>query len=283
MPPYNAGVKLELRGRTLDLGRPRLMGVLNLTPDSFSDGGRYPGVEAALARARTMLAEGADLIDVGGESTRPGAAPVGPDEEKRRVLPVLEALLELDVPVSIDTRKPGVALEALALGAHLLNDVGGLRDGRMVRLAAEYGAPVVIMHSPVNDPQTMMQHARYADVVREVAGFLRHQAEGALAAGVPAVVLDPGFGFGKRLEHNLELLRRLDELAALGHPVLAGLSRKRTIGELTGVEDPAARACGSVGAHLAAVRRGARILRVHDVAAHAQALAVWNAVEARHG
>jgi len=280
VPPYNAGVKLELRGHTLDLERPRLMGVLNVTPDSFSDGGRYPSVEAALARARTMQAEGADLIDVGGESTRPGAAPVSPDEEKRRVLPVLEALLELGIPVSIDTRKPEVAAEALALGAHLLNDVGGLRDGRMVRLAAEYGVPVVIMHSPVNDPQTMMQHARYDDVVREVAGFLRHQAEGALAAGVPAVVLDPGFGFGKRLEHNLELLRRLDELASLGHPVLAGLSRKRTIGELTGVDAPERRVCGSVAAHLAAVARGARILRVHDVAAHAQALAVWNGVEA---
>ncbi|WP_049773600.1 dihydropteroate synthase [Oceanithermus profundus] len=255
------------------------MGVLNVTPDSFSDGGRYLDVESALARARTLKAQGADLIDLGGESTRPGAAPVSASEEKRRLLPVLEAVLELGLPVSIDTRKPEVAAEALALGAHLLNDVGGLRDGRMVRLAAEHQTPVVIMHSPVNDPQTMMQHARYADVVREVAGFLRHQAEGALAAGVPAVVLDPGFGFGKRLEHNLELLRRLDELAALGHPLLVGLSRKRTIGELTGVEAPEHRVCGSVAAHLTAARRGARILRVHDVAAHAEALAVWNAVE----
>jgi dihydropteroate synthase len=272
-------VVLELRDRTLDLDRPRLMGVLNVTPDSFSDGGRYLSVEAALERARALKAEGADLIDLGGESTRPGAAPVSAGEEKRRVLPVLEAVLELDLPVSIDTRKPEVAAEALALGAHLLNDVGGLRDGRMVRLAAAHDAPVVILHSPVNDPQTMMQHARYADVVREVAGFLRHQAESALAAGVPAVVLDPGFGFGKRLEHNLELLRRLEEIVALGHPVLAGLSRKRTIGELTGVDDPARRVCGSVAAHLEAVRRGARLLRVHDVAAHAEALAVWKAVE----
>lgn len=272
-------MKLQLRGRILDLSRPRLMGILNVTPDSFSDGGSYLDVEAALARARTMKAEGADLIDLGGESTRPGAAPVSASEEKRRVLPVLEAVLELGLPVSIDTRKPEVAAEALALGAHLLNDVGGLRDGRMVRLAAEHQTPVVIMHSPVNDPQTMMQHARYADVVREVAGFLRHQAEGALAAGVPAVVLDPGFGFGKRLEHNLELLRRLDPLVDLGHPLLVGLSRKRTIGELTGVEAPERRVCGSVAAHLAAAQRGARILRVHDVAAHAEALAVWNAVE----
>jgi len=272
-------VKLELRGHVLDLSRPRLMAVLNVTPDSFSDGGRYLDAEAALARGRALKDEGADLIDLGGESTRPGAAPVSASEEKRRVLPALEALLELGLPVSIDTRKPEVAREALELGAHLLNDVGGLRDGRMVRLAAEYGVPVVILHSPVNDPQTMMQHARYADVVREVAGFLRHQAENALAAGVPAVVLDPGFGFGKRLEHNLELLRRLDELVALGHPLLAGLSRKRTIGELTGVEPADRRVCGSVAAHLTAARRGARILRVHDVAAHTEALAVWNAVE----
>ena len=270
---------LRLRDLELDLSRPRLMGILNVTPDSFSDGGRYERVEAALARARQMIAEGADLIDVGGESTRPGAAPVAPAEELRRVLPVLEALLPLGVPLSVDTRKPEVAAEALALGVHLLNDVGGLRDGRMAALAARYRVPVVVMHSPVNDPQTMMQHARYGDVVAEVAAFLRRQAESALAAGVPQVVLDPGFGFGKRLEHNLELLRRLDEIAALGHPVLAGLSRKRTVGELTGVEDPAKRVCGSVAAHLAAARRGARILRVHDVAAHAEALAVEWAVE----
>lgn len=255
------------------------MGVLNVTPDSFSDGGRYLDVDAALERARTLKAEGADLIDLGGESTRPGAAPVSVSEEKRRVLPVLEALLGLGLPISIDTRKPEVAREALLLGAHLLNDVSGLRDGRMVRLAAQFEVPAVVMHSPVNDPQTMMQHARYADVVREVTSFLAHQAESALAAGVPQVVLDPGFGFGKLLVHNLELLRRLEEVVALGHPVLVGLSRKRTIGELTAVDPPHRRVCGSVAAHLAAAWRGAHILRVHDVAAHAEALAVWNAVE----
>ncbi|WP_457638211.1 dihydropteroate synthase [Oceanithermus sp.] len=256
------------------------MGILNVTPDSFSDGGRYDRVEAALDRARQMLAEGADLIDVGAESTRPGAAPVPAEEEMRRLLPVLEALLPLGVPLSVDTRKPEVAAEALALGAHLLNDVGGLRDPRMTRLAARYRVPVVIMHSPVDDPQTMMAHAVYDDVVAEVSAFLRRQTEAALAAGVPQVVLDPGFGFGKRLDHNLELLRRLNEIVALGHPVLVGLSRKRTIGELTGVMDPAKRVCGSVAAHLAAIRRGARLVRVHDVAAHAEALAVEWAVEA---
>ena len=270
---------LQLREHALDLERPRIMGILNVTPDSFSDGGRYDRVETALVRARRLLDEGADLIDVGAESTRPGAAPVTADEEMRRLLPVLEAVLPLGAPVSVDTRKPEVAAEALALGAHLLNDVGGLRDALMVELAARYQTPAVIMHSPVNDPQTMMEHAVYGDVVAEVAGFLRRQAEATLAAGVPQVVLDPGFGFGKKLDHNLELLKRLDEIVSLGHPVLAGLSRKRTIGELTGVADPEKRVCGSVAAHLAAVRRGARLLRVHDVAAHVEALAVEWAVE----
>jgi len=272
-------VILRLREHELDLARPRLMGILNITPDSFSDGGRYDRVEAALARARQLKDEGADLIDVGAESTRPGAAPVPAEEELRRLLPVLEAVLPLGLPISVDTRKPEVAAAALALGAHLLNDVGGLRERRMAELAARYQTPVVIMHSPVDDPRTMMEHATYDDVVTAVADFLKRQASAALAAGVPQVVLDPGFGFGKKLEHNLELLKRLDEITALGHPVLAGLSRKRTIGELTGVADPEKRVCGSVAAHLAAARRGARLLRVHDVAAHAEALAVEWAVE----
>ncbi len=255
------------------------MGVLNVTPDSFSDGGRYLTVEAALLQARRMIAEGADLIDLGGESTRPGAQPVPVEEEKRRVLPVLEALLELGVPISIDTRKPEVAAAALELGAHLLNDVTGLRDARMLELAARYRVPVVIMHMPVPDPQTMMQHARYDDVVAEVKAFLARQAARALEAGVPQVVLDPGIGFGKRLEHNLALIRRLDELVALGHPVLLGASRKRMIGELTGVEAPAERVAGTVAAHLYGASRGAHILRVHDVRAHREALAVWEALE----
>lgn len=269
---------LYLREHTLDLSRPRLMGVLNLTPDSFSDGGRYTTLQAALEHARRMVAEGADLLDLGGESTRPGADPVSAEEEKRRVLPVLEALLPLGVPLSIDTRKPEVAAEALALGAHLLNDVTGLRDERMAALAARYSVPAVVMHMPVPDPATMQQHARYADVVGEVRAFLQGQAHQALRAGVPQVVLDPGIGFGKTLEHNLELIRRLDELAALGHPVLLGASRKRFIGALTGVEVAAERVMGTVAAHLFGVSRGARLLRVHDVKAHREALAVWEAL-----
>ncbi|MFN3178722.1 MAG: dihydropteroate synthase [Thermus sp.] len=269
---------LWLRDRSLDLSRPRIMGILNLTPDSFSDGGLYLDPERALERARTLVAEGADLLDLGAESTRPGAEPVPLEEEKRRLLPVLEAVLELGVPVSVDTRKPEVAAEALKLGAHLINDVTGLRDERMMALCARFGVAAVVMHMPVPDPQTMMAYARYGDVVAEVREFLRAQAESALKAGVPQVVLDPGFGFGKLLEHNLALLRRLEEIVALGHPVLVGLSRKRSIGELTGVEEPAKRTLGSVAAHLFAAMKGARILRVHDVAAHREALAVWNAL-----
>jgi len=256
------------------------MGVLNVTPDSFSDGGRFMNVAAALTHAQQLAQQGADIIDIGAESTRPGASPVSAAEEKRRLLPVLEAVLDLGLPISVDTRKPAVAAAALKMGAHLLNDVGGLRDEQMAVLAAEHGAALVVMHTPVNDPRKMMQHARYDDVVSTVAEFLAEQVEKALALGVPEVILDPGFGFGKTTEQNLELLRRLHEIAALGRPLLVGLSRKRTIGELSGVSDPQQRVCGSVAAHLAAVKRGARILRVHDVAAHAQALAVWNAVEA---
>ncbi|MGQ9838009.1 MAG: dihydropteroate synthase [Cyanobacteriota bacterium] len=269
---------LHLRDYTLDLSKPRLMGVLNLTPDSFSDGGRYVMLEAALEQARRMVAEGADILDLGGESTRPGAEPVSVEEEKRRVLPVLEALLPLGVPLSVDTRKPEVAAEALALGAHLINDVTGLRDERMIALAARYEVPAVIMHMPVPDPATMQQHAHYTDVVEEVKAFLQIQAEKALQAGVPQVVLDPGIGFGKTLEHNLDLIRGLDELAALGHPLLLGASRKSLIGTLTGVQVPAERVAGTVAAHLFGVSRGARLLRVHDVKAHREALAVWEAL-----
>ncbi len=254
------------------------MGVLNLTPDSFSDGGLYLDPERALRRAQELVREGADLLDLGAESTRPGAEPVPVEEEKRRLLPVLEAVLPLGVPVSVDTRKPEVAEEALKMGAHLLNDVTGLRDERMIALCARYGVGAVVMHMPVPDPKTMMEHAQYGDVVEEVLSFLETQATKALRAGVPQVVLDPGFGFGKRLEHNLALLKNLRRFAETGHPLLVGLSRKRTIGELTGVEDPRERVFGTLAAHLYAVAQGAHILRVHDVRAHREALRVWEAL-----
>ncbi len=272
-------MKLDLRGRTLVLDRPRLMGIVNLTPDSFSDGGRFLDPGTALDHARRLLAEGADIIDLGAESTRPGADPVSPEEERRRLLPVLEAVLDLGAPVSVDTRKPEVAEEALRLGAHMVNDTSGLADPRIAEVAARFGAPLVVMHTPDPDPRRMMDAARYLDVVAEVRAFLLRRARRAERMGVPQVVLDPGFGFGKRREHNLALLARLAELTSLGYPVLVGASRKRFVGELTGVEVASERVCGSVGAHLAAASRGARILRVHDVEAHRQALAVFWEVE----
>ncbi len=276
-------MKLKLRDRVLGLERPRLMGVLNLTPDSFSDGGRYLAPGAALEHARRLVAEGAEILDLGAESTRPGAAPVPLEEERRRLLPVLEAVLELGVPVSVDTRKPEVAEAALRLGAHLVNDTSGLADPRIAEVAARYDAPLVVMHTPHPDPRRMMAAARYLDIVAEVRAQLLKWARRAERLGVPQVVLDPGFGFGKKREHNLALLARLSELAGLGYPLLVGLSRKRLIGELTGVEAADQRVCGSVAAHLAAAARGARILRVHDVAAHRQALAVFWEVEVWDG
>lgn len=271
---------LKLGQYNLSLSRVRLMGVLNLTPDSFSDGGSYPSLESAVLRAKQMIADGADILDLGGESTRPGAEAVPVEEERKRVLPVLEAVLPLGVPVSIDTRKPEVAAEALKMGAHMLNEVTGLRDERMVQIAAKHQVPVVIMHMPVADPATMQQYAAYADVVTEVKLFLLQQARKALAAGVPQVIIDPGIGFGKKLEQNLELMRRLDEITSAGYPVMLGASRKRSIGELTQVAVPKERVAGSVAAHLYGVMKGAKILRVHDVKAHREALLVWEALAA---
>ena len=262
----------------MTLEQTRLMGVLNLTPDSFSDGGLYTKPENALARARAMVVEGADILDLGAESTRPGAPLVSATEEKRRLLPVLEAVLDLGVPVSVDTRKPEVAREALALGAQILNDVGGLRERAMLELAVRYGVAVVIMHMPPVEPAYMQDHTCYHDLVAEVIAFLKQQVEAALAAGVRQVVLDPGIGFGKTIEQNLVLIGNLDRIATLGHPVLLGASRKKSIGILSGVEKPAGRVMGSVAAHLFGVSRGARILRVHDVKAHREALSVYEAL-----
>lgn len=260
-----------------------LMGVLNVTPDSFSDGGRFLELDRAVAHGRRMVTEGAHLVDVGGESTRPGAAAVDVDEELRRVVPVVRALADDGVAVSIDTRRAEVADAAIAAGAVLVNDVTGLRDRAMRAVVAAAEVPAVLMHMSVPDPAVMQQHTDYADVVRDVVAFLAAQAALALDEGVPAVVLDPGIGFGKTVEQNLTLLSHLDRLAALGHPVLVGASRKRFIGALTGADDPAERLGGTIAAHLVAVERGARILRVHDVAAHRQALQLWRALAAGTG
>lgn len=265
----------------LPLDRPLIMGVVNVTPDSFSDGGRYASTSAAVARARTLLDEGADLIDIGGESTRPGAPPVALEEERRRVLPVIEALAGCGVPISVDTQKPKLMEEAIAAGASMVNDINALAAVGALEAVARTAAAICLMHKQ-GDPQTMQQNPRYDDVVREVCQFLDARVAAAQAAGIGGerIVVDPGFGFGKTLEHNLALLRELGQLAALGVTVLAGLSRKSMLEKITG-RDVGERDFASVAAALIAVENGARIVRVHDVAATRDVLAVWNAVKSK--
>jgi dihydropteroate synthase len=262
--------------------RPSVMGVVNVTPDSFSDGGVNFDPGDAAASARRMLAEGAAIVDVGGESTRPGADGVNADAELRRVVPVLEAL-EGEVPVSIDTSKAEVARRALELGAELVNDVTALRaDPELAAAVAESGAYLCLMHMQ-GGPRTMQLDPRYDDVVSEVAAFLEQRLGVAVAAGIAEerVCLDPGIGFGKTVEHNFELIRRLGELTALGRPVLVGISRKSSLGKLFGDPDATTGSvAASVGAAVAAYERGATILRVHDVREHVEALTAARAVYA---
>jgi len=255
------------------------MGIVNVTPDSFSDGGRFFSAERAVEHGLQLVEEGADILDVGGESTRPGAAEVSAAEELERVLPVLDGLRQGGVPLSIDTMKPVIMAEALAAGAAMVNDVRALREPGALQTVAASGAAVCLMHMQ-GAPRSMQQAPRYDDVVGEVKAFLRDRVRAALEAGIvrERLVIDPGFGFGKTLGHNLELLRRLEEFAELKLPLLAGLSRKSMIGALTGaaVEE---RVYGSVAAAMLAVQKGARIIRVHDVKATRGALAVLEAVE----
>lgn len=261
-------------------GPPRLMGVLNVTPDSFSDGGRFLDPDAAVEQGRRLRAEGATWVDVGGESTRPGAGTVPTEEELARVIPVVDALAAEGVDVSIDTRKAPVARAALDAGARMVNDVSaGTHDEDLLPLVAERGCPLVLMHAG-GEPATMQHDPRYRDVVAEVASSLRERAAAAVAAGVdPArLVLDPGIGFGKRLEHNLSLLRRLPELRSLGAPLLVGVSRKSFIGRLSGAERPQDRVGGTAAAVTACVLGGAEILRVHDVGVMAEAVSVARAL-----
>ena len=261
---------------------PVLVGVLNVTPDSFSDGGDFLGPERAVARAATMLDEGAQIIDVGGESTRPGSDPVPPEEEARRVVPVIREIMaeRPDAIVSVDTYRSETAEAALRAGARVVNDVTALRgDLRLADVVAGAGCPVVLMHM-LGEPKTMQRDPRYGDVVREVRDFLAGRAEQAIAAGVEEenVILDPGIGFGKTLEHNLALLNDLDSIVKLGFPVLVGASRKSFIGKITGVEEAKDRLFGTVAANVIAYERGASLFRVHDVRANREALAVARAV-----
>lgn len=279
-------LRLRLHDRVLATsGRPLVMGVLNVTPDSFSDGGRHAKAEEAVARAFRMAEEGADLVDIGGESTRPGAEPVTDEEEARRVLPVLEGLQDagFPLPVSIDTRHAATARLCLEQGAHIINDVSALSDPGMVPMLLDVGAPVVLMHMR-GEPKTMQVEPSYQDVVDEVMRGLAARRDMAVAAGISkdAIVLDPGLGFGKRTgggtEDNCVLLSGLPRLHALGHPLLVGASRKRFIGNLSGAPVDA-RLPGSLAAALAAAWAGAAIVRVHDVAETVQALSVAAALD----
>ncbi len=288
MPPIAPRIHTSWRiaGRVIVIDRPIVIGVLNVTPDSFSDGGRFSSVDAAVARAEEMVREGADVIDIGGESTRPqGAEPVDVTEELRRVLPVVGAVRRVlpDAPISVDTVKAVVAAAALDEGAQIVNDVSGMRlDPRMAETCARKGAGVVVMHSRGNvSEMARYQVANYEDVVEETLGELRQRVEAARGAGIAeeCIVVDPGIGFSKRSEHSLTIIAALPRLAAWGYPVLIGASRKRFIGELTGVAQPAERVHGTSGANVAALDRGALLFRVHDVRASRQALDVAWAIK----
>ncbi|MGA0613081.1 dihydropteroate synthase [Caldimonas sp. KR1-144] len=262
----------------IDLTTPRVMGIVNVTPDSFSDGGRNASTQAALAHCERLLKDGADILDIGGESTRPGVDPVSLEDELARVLPVLREAMKLGAPISIDTYKPEVMRAALDLGCDIVNDINALQaKGAEALIAVHPNCGVCLMHMQ-GEPKTMQVDPQYADVAREVRDFLAARAQGLRAQGVAdeRIVLDPGYGFGKRHEHNLELFVRQDELRALGLPLLVGWSRKGTLGKITGRE-VGERTVASVAAALAAVQRGARIVRVHDVAETVDALKVWRA------
>ena len=278
---FDTTPSIDCAGRKLLLDRPRVMGIVNVTPDSFADGGAHDSTDQAVAHALALAEQGADILDVGGESTRPGAAEVSVQEELRRVIPVIERLArETSLPISIDTSKPEVMRAAVAAGAGFINDVFALRREGAMDAAAELGVPVCLMHMQ-GEPRAMQEAPHYDDVVADVHGFLTQRIFSCEMAGIPKkhIVIDPGFGFGKTSAHNLSLLAQLRRFTELGVPVLAGLSRKRTLGEITGrgVDE---RVHASVAAALIAAQNGAMILRVHDVAATVDALKVWLAVAA---
>ena len=264
---------------TLDLSTPHVMGILNVTPDSFSDGGQHNGKDEAVARAKQMIAEGATVIDVGGESTRPGASAVAVEEEIRRVVPVVEELAKLGVVISIDTSAPEVISAAVKAGAHIWNDVRALTRPNALQTAAELNIPVVIMHMR-GEPTTMNQLDQYTDVTTDVMDEISQRVQDALNAGVKAenIMIDPGFGFAKNAQQNLKLLNELHQLNALGYPILSALSRKRFVGEAVGATDAKERTVGSVMAHLMSIQQGACMVRAHDVKATKDAILMWNAM-----
>ena len=264
---------------SLDLSVPHVMGILNVTPDSFSDGGKHNGKAQALAHAQQMIVDGATVIDVGGESTRPGASVVEVEEEIRRVVPVVEALAELDVVISIDTSQPEVIQAAVAAGAHIWNDVRALTRPNALEMAAELNIPVIIMHMR-GEPTTMNSLDQYDNVTLDVMAELSQRVADALKAGVKAenIMIDPGFGFAKNAKQNLKLLNEFHQLNQLGYPILSALSRKRFIGEALGGADAGQRAVGSVAGHLLSIQQGACMVRTHDVKAMSDAIKVWQAM-----
>ena len=264
---------------SLDLSVPHVMGILNVTPDSFSDGGKHNGKVQAIAHAKQMIADGATVIDVGGESTRPGASVVEVEEEIHRVVPVVEALAELDVVISIDTSQPEVIQAAVAAGAHIWNDVRALTRPNALETAAELNIPVIIMHMR-GEPTTMNGLDQYDNVTLDVMDELSQRVADALKAGVKAenIMIDPGFGFAKNAKQNLKLLKEFHQLNQLGYPILSALSRKRFIGEALGGADAGQRAVGSVVGHLLSIQQGACMVRAHDVKAMSDAIKVWQAM-----
>lgn len=276
---FDTTPQLNCAGKILSLDIARVMGIVNVTPDSFSDGGQHDSTEAAIAHALRLVSEGADVLDIGGESTRPGAKEISEAEELQRVIPVIEALAKkITIPIAIDTSKPGVMRAAVNAGASIINDVFALRRDDALDVAAELKVPVILMHMQ-GEPGSMQAAPHYDDAVTEVHSFLTQRIFACEMAGISKknIVIDPGFGFGKSLEHNLALLAQLRRFVEMGVPVLAGLSRKSMIGNLTG-RDVNDRVYGSVAAALIAAQNGAKIIRVHDVAATVDALKVWNAV-----
>lgn len=276
---FDTTPQLNCAGKILSFDIPRVMGIVNVTPDSFSDGGQHSTTESAIAHALQLVSEGADMLDIGGESTRPGAKEISEAEELQRVIPVIEALAkQITIPIAIDTSKPGVMRAAVNAGASIINDVFALRRDDALDVAAELKVPVILMHMQ-GEPGSMQAAPHYDDAVTEVHSFLTQRIFACEMAGISKknIVIDPGFGFGKSLEHNLALLAQLRRFVEMGVPVLAGLSRKSMIGNLTG-RDVNDRVYGSVAAALIAAQNGAKIIRVHDVAATVDALKVWNAV-----
>lgn len=254
------------------------MGVLNVTPDSFSDGGQFFDPDLAVQKAKEMISEGADIIDVGGESSRPGSKAITVEEELQRVLPVVTQLAkEISVPISIDTKKPEVANACLEAGATIVNDISGLSDNSMAKIAAKHNATVVIMHMQ-GSPESMQNKPQYSNVIDEISNFFKERIAVAEAAGIQNIILDPGIGFGKKLEHNLEILRHLNTFTSLDYPILIGTSRKSFIGILTGQENASERIEGTIASNTIAIMNGARIIRVHDVLEAKRALQVTEAI-----